>query len=185
MMLYFHDIESKILVVYFFLLNDLIICVQVKIILLVNIQILILKGLSHQVVRLYLMLRTTSLIGFNKILYEALAKKSRIFIIESIFDVSYLDLLFILIIRVTYFRLDMLPIIIVHLPEIILLLFHTFELFLSMNYLYFCVFVDKEKDVDIVLVFEEILLPRKNGLRITIIFISPLASILFLMIEIR
>ena len=103
------------------------------------------------------------MVRFNEILYEAIASKSGIFISKQIFDIGDLNLFSILIIGgMTNLRLDVQTVIFVHLSEASLLLFHTFEDFLGVDYLYFSVFVDKKEDIDIVFFLKDILLP--NGL---------------------
>lgn len=47
----------------------------------------------------------------------------------------------------------MLSVIVIHLSQTILLLLHIFELLLSMNYLYFSVFIDKKQNIDILFLF--------------------------------
>ena len=75
----FDDVKSKVLIINFFFL---VFYMWIEILLLVNIQILILISLRHQVVGLdlLLILRNKSLIGLNEVFNEPLAGKSCVFV---------------------------------------------------------------------------------------------------------
>lgn len=126
-----------------------------KVILLVNIQILVPISLRYQEVLILLLMNfgRKSLIRFNKVLYQTVSCKSRIFISKQVSDVGDLYLLFILDIAVTNLRLNVLTVELIHFHKAILLLFHIFEYLLSRDYLNFTPFIDEKEDIYVFLLF--------------------------------